>query len=433
MGKEASSAPPPPDPSIAIKAQGAENKQAAIDNSRLSAIDIYGPNGSVVYKRRKDGTPFAQVTKVGAIAQDSINTQNRIANNLSHRALDAVNNAPRTPFTLKGVPYDPSKVDTSKLSIWSDAATKGLPYDPTKYGDVSKIDKEAASRVYGEFMRTSGADFDAQTRQLTRDLSNRGIAVGSDAWNRAYSALQMNQDSARRGAANQAYLTGHQVAGDRLAREQSLRSTARGERVQDNTMGNADWLQRLQTEQNLRGSIIDERERVRNQSINDATIYLTGAPAIAQPESRATPTYSRQAVDVGGLMQQGFTNQMELWNAKNQQKQGFWNGVGNAASTAASLWMMSSAAFKEDVGDCDLFLRHVEAVPVKTWRYTKEHADLFGETTDLRIGPMAEDWAKLFGGPTDRINIHNAVFILYRAVQELSAKVRKMDAAHDRI
>lgn len=434
------------------KVQTGYNTKAITDSAKLNAVDIYGPTGSTVYKRRADGTPYAQVTTLNPTAKSAYDTQQQVGANLSTRALNAINSAPTTPFTLNGVPYDPRNVDTSQLRSFdatsygrpggNDSAVGGtggnvwamptdnsaLPYDPRSYGDVGQIDQEASNRVYDEFQRTSGADFDQQVQRLTNDMNNRGIPVGSAAWNKAYAALQQSQDSARRGAANQAYLTGHQVAGDTISREQGLRSTALTEALKFHDTANSDFTNKLQLEQNLRGQIVGENNMIRNQSINDASMYLTGAPAIQMPNAPNVPTYQFAPTDYAGIVQGNYNNQMAAYNAKQTQNQGFWSGVGNAAATGATLWAMSSETFKEDLGDADAFLPRVRALPIRTWRYTEDVARASGLDTDPHIGPYAEKWAEAFGGPPNRIHLGDAIFVLYKAVQELAAKVTALEA-----
>lgn len=469
MGKKGGGAvPTAPDPVKTAQAQSQSNHQAAVDSASLNAVDIIGPGGKVIYTRRPDGTPRAQVTTLTPTGQHTFDLQQRAADALSGRALDAINAAPKTPFTLNGVPYDPRNVDTSKYNVFSansyarpggdtsavgggaspgaalgpgsgNSATVGnvwsmpqsgssLPYDPRSYGDVGKIDQTAADRVFDEFKRTSGAQMDLETQRLTDDLNNRGIAVGSDAWNKAYSALQQSHDSAARGAANQAYLTGHQVAGDTIEREQGLRSTALQEALMSHNTANQDFANKLQLEQNLRGQIIGENNMVRNQGINDAAMYLQGAPAIQQPNTPNIPTYQIAPVDYAGIANANYANQMAAYNAQQQQKQGFWNGVGNLIGTGATLWKMCSRSYKHDLGDAESFLDRVQKLKMRTWQYTEAIAAANNLDTEPHIGPYAEDFADLFGGPSTRIHIGDALFILYRAVQELSDKVMELQS-----
>lgn len=461
MGKKGGGpAPTPPDPAKTITAQGNANKEAIAESARINAVNITGPGGRVIYRRDSRGIPIEQITQLNPTAQKAFDGQQAVTLDLTNRARNALKNAPQTAFSLDGIRGDPNKVDLGVLGTFNpnsfarpsgagvgsmsgggDAAPGGsvwsmkddgqnLPYDPRSYGNVTEFNNTASRAVLSEFERNNNALFQQQSADLERNLTNRGIAVGSEGWNRAMSDLALQHNNARLGAQNQSVLTGHQVAGDIIGREQGLRSTAFNEALQTHNTNTQDSINRISLEQNLRDRAIAERERVRNSAINDATLYLTGAPALTMPNTPGMATYNQAPVDVAGIQNNAFQNQLAAHNQRQQQKQSIWQGVGNLAQTGASLWMMSSRAYKEDIGDAEVFLRTVEQLPVKTWRYTQDHADLFGEDTDLRIGPMAEDWAKLFGGPTDRININNAVFVLYRAVQELSAKVRRMEVAH---
>jgi len=338
-----------------------------------------------------------------------------------------------TPVAMGSRPQQSQDSDQQQ-SIWGGQQQQGsqdssgnLPYDPNSYGSVTEFDNNASRAVLSDFDRNMTPQFDTQNRALDNDLVNRGIAVGSEAWNRARSDLALQQNNARLGAQNQATLTGHQVAGDVISREQSLRGTAYNEALTTHNQQNTDFTNRLNMEQTLRGQIIGENERVRNSAINDASIYLSGAPAIAMPSGANNANYNTQATDVAGITQQGYANQMQQWNQRQAQTASMWQGIGSLAGTAV---MMSSKDFKEDVGEADAFLKRVQKVHVRTWRYDAESAQKFGADRDRHIGPFAEEWSALFGGPSDRIHLGDAIFTLYKAFQELTAKVERMEKAH---
>ena len=49
MGKTGPTPPAAPDPVATANAQAAMNSQAAQENAKYGAVDMYGPNGNVIY------------------------------------------------------------------------------------------------------------------------------------------------------------------------------------------------------------------------------------------------------------------------------------------------------------------------------------------------------------------------------------------------
>lgn len=472
MGKKSTAAAP--DPYATADAQSKQNVATTQANAQLNAVGQYGPWGQTTYEFGNQGgfenVPVAQHTTLTPKGQAVFDNQQNVALDLSNRATTALNNAPQTSFSLDGLKYDPNSYDTNGLpqyhatsygrgqqvpstgaaggnitggsgtnSVAGSAGSDGLwnlpgtgtpqgsvlPYDPRSY-DVEAIDRGAQATSFNESMRNLQPQFDLQTMRNDDNLTNRGIPVGSRAWSQATGDMQRAQNNAIVGASNQAYAQGHQFAGDTINREQGLRTTAYNEGMASHQQAMSDYTTRLQTEQNLRSQALKEREMVRNSAINDASMYLQGAPAMQMPTAGAVPTYQMQAPNVGDMVY----NSAQI-NAAAQQSKNSSNAqaLGNAAQAGASMWMMSTAVAKEDIGDASMFLPRVRALKVRSWRYTPEVAAASGTDTELHVGPLAEDWAAQFGGPRTRIHMGDAVFALYAAVQELAHKVDRLEAA----
>lgn len=473
MGKKTPKAPTPADPVALAAAQGQANKDAIRESAKVNAVDIFGPDGSTTYNRNPDGTPMAQVTTLNPVAQQAYNGQQQIALDLTGRAQNAVNAAPNTPFTLNGVPFDPRNFDASQYGtfnansfarpggntsavgasggtqgggnavwgqntplegtpsgnsngVWSMTQNPGeLPYDPRSYGDVGQINQGAADNIFNEGMRRMTPQFDQQRMRLEQNLHDRGIPITSEAARTATADLDRNQNDAITGLTGQAYDRGFSVAGENIAREQNLRGTAVGEALQFHNQANQDLTGKLQLEQNLRGQVIGEDNMVRNTSINDAMMYLQGAPAINQPNAPNVPTYQQQAVDHVGINNQVWGQQMQNYQNQVANNNSVWQGIGTAASLGARMWMASSSTFKDNVGEPSAFLDKANALKIRSWDYTPESGHFDGRT---HIGPFAEEWSEAFGGPRDSIHLGDAIFVLWKAFQELSTKVRKLEA-----
>lgn len=120
---------------------------------------------------------------------------------------------------------------------------------------------------------------------------------------------------------------------------------------------------------------------------------------------------------------------------------GFGQGIGAITSLAGAVGkiapLFSSSKLKEDFGEADritdaeereapkTILERVVEMPVKTWRYKPE----MGLGSELRVGPMAEDFADAFGGDgitIDPVNYHGVTFA---AIKQLAHKVQGMERA----
>lgn len=569
MGKSSGgSSPQQPSASQMTAAQGAANEKAAAASAKLSAVDQYTPYGSVVYQRRADGTPEAVRTTLNATDQATLDQQRQIAASLTNKAQQATQWIPSSPFSLNGIGYNPASVNTSQLKTFNPAAytpqtmnaanyqvqqfsapTTGkptqlngqnyqmdqladpgqgpesaniwgqgqgeanLPYDPRSYGDVSQISQNAADSVYNAGKARLDPQFQQQQSDMMQMLSDRGIPLDSKAAQTVMSNMARDQSDAFGRLANDSYMAGHQVAGDTISRQQSLRSDALGEqslnrdwqnqdfmrdfgvqsqlqqqnnaatqaqlgadasiwdmgnqayqrdfdmskatnearnanlmaqygidtgihdqRNADYMLGfnnqltttnqqNQDWLTKLQTEQGLRNQQIQESQMVRNSAINDVSLWLQGAPAMGVPQAPQTPSYNVGAVDVMGAHQMQYNAQLQQQQMRQQQQSSMWGALGQGASAAAGLWMMSSKRLKDTLGDADTFLGRVSSLKIRTWRYSQAAQRELALDGEEHLGPYAEEFSALFGGPNDRISLNDAIFILWRAFQELAKEV----------
>ena len=480
-------------------AQSEANIAAAKESARLSAIDLFGPYGSVTYQRAADGTPTAQYTNLDPGSQAAFDAQQRITGQLSGLAENSLGYLPTAGFSLSGVNYDPSSVDTSRMFSFGsftpqqgqpmpyesqfggttqqgygfDAQANPLPYDPRSYGDVQAYSDRAGKAVYDQSMSRLNPEIEQQDRRFEQMMADRGIGVGSEAYTRARESLSRSQTDARQTALNSANSAAAQEAQRILGMEQGLRSTAFGE---DQTLRNtgfnegmslrgtgfgelmgmrdagradsnqafqqgltthqqnlSDFGTQTQTEQNLRNQIIQEMLLGRTQPMQEASMYLQGAPAIGAPNAVATPNYNIAAPDVAGLTMANNSQQWQNYNAQQARNASMWQAGANVAGGAARFfggsstpWIigaLSSRSYKHDDGEPTRLVDLVRKAPVRTWRYRPE----IDPHQELHIGPYAEDFQRATGlGDGKTINLIDACGIALGCIQELDRDVRSM-------
>ena len=127
------------------------------------------------------------------------------------------NTKPYTDYInyLKG--YDTSNVDTTlgNLTDYASSASKNLGDLMGNYTfNVNASDEarqQAQDAVYNQYMNRLQPQFEQQTSDLATSLANKGLSVGSEAYQRAMNDLQQEQNDATSQAAYQSVLAGQQA------------------------------------------------------------------------------------------------------------------------------------------------------------------------------------------------------------------------------
>lgn len=422
MGKSSSAAPAAPDPAKTAQAQTALNTQAAQDNAKYSAVDMYGPYGNVTYQRDANGVPISQTTSLTPTTQKTLDTQNQIGLTLAQKAQESLGGLPTTSYSMAtSAPYDPRAVDTSKLSIWGKGADD-FAYNPNNI-DVNQVNQQAADSVWNAGKARLDPIFAQQNDRNRQMYDDRGLPIDGEAARQVNQNTEANQNDAYLQLQNQAQQTGHQFAQDNINQGQQLRSNAINESLTFNNQANTDYLQKLQTEQGLRTQVQNEDTQDRARAFNEASIYLQGSPVYGTPNQVSAPQYFTQSADVAGNTYASYNGQLAAAKMQSDQQAAMWEGLGQGAMGAATIWKMSSKSLKIELGDADSFLRRATALRIRHYIYRDPK---HGEGDQL--GPWAEDYSALFGGPSDKIDIGNALFVLWRAFQELAGEVNALRA-----
>lgn len=175
MGKP--SPPQAPDPVATANAQTASNRETAIAQTGLNAMNQYGPQGSVTYTQNgtwADGTPkFSQTTSLSPEQQAIYTTGQKTQQNLA-------NTAQTQSGRLDTLLQQPFSLDNE--------ATEGRLMELGS----KRLNPQLAQRREQEIAR----------------LSNQGIKLGSTAYDRAMNLVDQGENDAR----NQLMLTGRNQA-----------------------------------------------------------------------------------------------------------------------------------------------------------------------------------------------------------------------------
>lgn len=260
MSMKAPKAPTPPDPNVVAAAQTASNVETATANSKLSAVDQYGPQGSTTFQRREDGTPYAQTVTLAPHMQALYNQQIGAAQQMGAKANALISRVPTGPMDLSGLPALNGSVSSQGLpalqapTLSGAAAPRALQQDVGSrsnelQGGVDGRVSEVGNLNAGNLPALPGTDgFGAQRERvegsvydramslmnpgMTRDrdrlaqqLSDRGIPVSSEAGRAELDRLDRAQGEQR----DRLAMSAVQAGGAEQSRLFGLASQARGQ------------------------------------------------------------------------------------------------------------------------------------------------------------------------------------------------------------
>ena len=278
MGKS-SSAPPPPDYSGAAKETAAGNLDAARAATAANRVNQYTPYGSLEYKVSGED-PYGNATwsatqSLAPAQQQLLDYQNQASlglGQLTGKGLGYVNNMLDTPF------------DTSKL--------------PTTGFNPSQSYQDA-------YMQRLQPQIQQGREQLSTQLANSGIPVGSEAYRRAMMAQGQKENDLLAAATTQGFGVGQQA----------------------------------------RQSALQEQAYLRNEPLNTLNAVRSGAqvqgPSFVNSAQQATTA----GPDMLGAAQMGYNAQLAASNAQNAANNQMTSGLFSLGGAA----LMSDIRTKENI------------------------------------------------------------------------------------
>jgi hypothetical protein len=336
MGKSAS-APPPPDYAGAAKETAAGNLEAARANIAANRVNQYTPYGSLEYEvsgEDKFGNPMWKATQSLAPAQQQLlDYQNKASlglGELTGKGLGYVSNMLETPFDVSQLP--------------------STGFNP--------------SQTYQEaYMQRLAPQLQQGRDKLQQDLANRGIDIGSEAYDRAMMQQAQRENDLLLGATTQGFGIGQQ------ARQQGLQ----------------------------------EQAYLRNEPLNTLNAVRTGAqvqgPNFVNPAMQANTA----GADILGATQMGYNAQLAASNAQNAANNAMTQGLFSLGGAA----LMSDIRTKENIKAIGWL---PNGLPVYEYEYKAEFKDhpLAGHGT--HTGVMAQEVEAMY--PNAVITLHDG----YKAV-----------------
>ena len=322
MGKSAS-APPPPDYAGAAKETAAGNLDAARANIAANRVNQYTPYGSLEYKISGEdpfGNPTWSATQsLSPVQQQLLDYQNQSSlglGQLAGKGLGYVSEMLDTPF------------DTSKL--------------PTTGFNPSQSYQDA-------YMQRLAPQIQQGREAMSVNLANRGIPIGSEAYNRAMMQQSQRENDLLAAATTQGFGVGQQ------ARQQGLQ----------------------------------EQAYLRNEPLNTLNAVRTGSqvqgPSFVNPAMQANTA----GADILGATQMGYNAQMGAANAQNAANNAMTQGLFSLGSAA----LMSDFRTKENIEPIGIA---PNGLTVYSYEYKDEFKDheLAGHGT--HIGYMAQEVEQVY-------------------------------------
>lgn len=284
-------APDPADPSQLAAAQTGTNISTAIANALLGQTNQNTPYGSLSYRQTGSSTftdpTTGQTYTIPQFTQDMTLSQ---AGQAQQNQLD------RAGLNLSTLAADQSGRIGDMLA--TPVSTDGLPELTTDFSaDRQKVEDALMARMNPYLTK---AREDAE-----RGLSNRGVKLGSAAYDTGMDAVGRSENDARMAAILN--------AGQEQSRLAALQSQARSQGL-------------------------GERFAMRNQPINEITALMTGGQ-VTQPSFGGINSPSMPTTDYAGLFNNSYNQQMNQYNQRSQQQQsnmGALAGLGSAALLAFS-------------------------------------------------------------------------------------------------
>lgn len=187
MGK---STPQAPDPYKTANAQSAANTEAIRESAKVSAVDQYGPFGSVVFGRDSNGVPTKQTITLDPASQQFLNTTNTIKNALGTKAQGYLDYLPSSQFT----------------------------------GPDNGAGDKIAQTLYERKYNMIAPELQRADDQIKLQLSERGIPIGSEIYNDEMNRLNTARSNTLASIAQDATLAAGNEYDRQLANQLTIRN-----------------------------------------------------------------------------------------------------------------------------------------------------------------------------------------------------------------
>jgi hypothetical protein len=352
------SSPKPTDPRSIAAAQTSSGIGTAVANTWLGNMNETNPYGSTTttqtgsqsytdpYTGQTYNIPtFTRNTTLDPTQQEILNNQNA-ANLYTARA---GNEASQNLMTAVRNPMLPNKAPDPTVP------TLQTSYETDFSADRQKVENALFSRLNPQLERDRTA--------LESSLANKGVKLGSAAYDRAMQNFGQTTNDARTAAILNAGQEQSRLAG--LTRDAAM-------------FGNDALTSQYGLTAGERNRQMQEQLTLRNQSINEAAA-LRGGGSVTMPSFMGGNTGQIPTTDVAGLIGQNDQQRMQAYQQKQSNIGGMLSGLGGLAG----LFMLSDARAKEDI---EKIAETKDGMGLYSYRYKGD--------PKTQIGLMAQEVAK---------------------------------------
>ena len=386
-------APTPPSPQEQAAAQTQSNRDTATYNNAIEHGNTYTPLGNSTYTGRIDpvtgATVYDQTVSLDPAQQALLDTQNQqdlALGQTGNSLLGQINDTIGRPLDTSGLPGLMGAVNFQNINgnagqtdqlnvngpgIQGTLDTNGLPQ---LYGaeDLMGARNQVSDALYRQQSSYLDPQYQQQDQALRTELANKGVAEGSEAWNRMMGDYARNKsfDYAR---ARDSAITGSGAELSRLAQiAQSNRGQLFGERqaagnFQNSAQGqavaealaragfgndarltnasfandatiqnNGNALLGAQFQNAARGQGLNEAYAARAEPLNMFSA-LRGQTQVDVPQFAAAQNSTTDPANIAGYMGQNYANQLDAYKARMASRNAVLSGLfglGSAGITA---------------------------------------------------------------------------------------------------
>ena len=229
-------------------------------------------------------------------------------------------NSPTTRLVEYLNKYDTSNVDNtlSNLTNWAEGGSENLASlmgDYTFNVDASeKARQQAQDATYQAYIDRLNPQFAQQTSDLSTALQNKGLAVGSEAYNRAMSNMQDNQNEALNQAAYQSVLAGQNAYSQDL--QNQINAGSFGNQAQQNYInqllsalqGSASGYEKAMDKYSAESNAAANSYAARQQAANNRLALINGSmQAAGQAAGAMSDIRLKENIKPVGKLDNGLT------------------------------------------------------------------------------------------------------------------------------
>lgn len=231
-------------------------------------------------------------------------------------------NSPTTRLVEYLNKYDTSNVDNtlSNLTEWAEGGSENLASLMGNYTfNVDASDKarqQAQDATYQAYIDKLNPQFAQQTSDLSTALQNKGLAVGSEAYNRAMNNMQDNQNEALNQAAYQSVLAGQNAYSQDL--QNQINAGSFGNQAQQNYInqllsalqGSASGYEKAMDKYSAESNAAANSYAARQQAMNNRVALINGgmqAAGSAAGAAAASDARLKENIKPVGKLDNGLT------------------------------------------------------------------------------------------------------------------------------